>query len=257
MRLNNKIALISGASAGIGRATARSLAAEGARLILTARRRERLEELAAELKNEFGTESFLIPLDVRVQSDVEKQIKNLPAEWRNIDILVNNAGLSRGLEPLQEGLIDNWEEMIDTNVKGLLYMSRAVMPGLLARNDGIIVNIGSIAGREVYPGGNVYCATKHAVKAISDGMRIDTNGSGVRVVNIDPGLVETEFAGVRFHGDQERARKVYEGYTPLRGEDVAEAVLFAVTRPKHVVIADMLIFPADQASSTIVNKTQS
>ena len=203
--LDNKIALITGASSGIGAACARKFADRGARLILAARRIERLEKLAAEL----SVETHLIQLDVRDQKAVEKAISSLPSDWKAIDILVNNAGLSRGLEKLHEGNIDGWEEMIDTNVKGLLYVSRAVIPSMVARGRGHIINIGSIAGHEVYPGGNVYCATKHAVDALSKGMRIDLVDTPIRVSTVDPGLVETEFSQVRFHGDKERAKGVY------------------------------------------------
>ncbi|TET94725.1 MAG: SDR family NAD(P)-dependent oxidoreductase, partial [Candidatus Zixiibacteriota bacterium] len=202
--LDNKIALITGASSGIGAACARKFAEQGVRLILAARRTERLEKLAAEL----SVETHLIQLDVRDRKAVEKVIYGLPSEWENIDILVNNAGLSRGLHKLHEGNIDSWEEMIDTNVKGLLYVSRAVIPGMVARGRGHIINIGSIAGHEVYPGGNVYCATKHAVDALSKGMRIDLVDTPIRVSTVDPGLVETEFSQVRFYGDKERAKGV-------------------------------------------------
>jgi serine 3-dehydrogenase len=254
MKLSNKTVLITGASSGIGRACAEICASEGARLILLARRRERLNEIASELRNKYESEIILATCDVRSRDQVENVISALASEWAAIDVLINNAGLSRGLDKIQDGDFENWDEMIDTNVKGLLYVSRAVLPLMIRRNDGIVVNIASIAGREVYPAGNVYCASKHAARAISKSMQLDLNGTGVRVCNIDPGLVETEFSLVRFHGDAERAEKVYQGYTPLQGNDVAEAMLFCITRPKHVSIHDILIMPTDQASTTLVNK---
>ncbi len=254
MRLNTQTALITGASAGIGIETARLFAEEGARLILLARREELLRRLADELKDSTGCETQILVCDVREVSAVNAAIAKLPESWRDIDLLINNAGLSRGLDKIHEGRLQDWEEMIDTNIKGLLYVSKAVLPGMVARGRGMVINVASIAGREVYPRGNVYCATKHAAKALSQAMMIDTNGTGVRVCNIDPGLVETEFSQVRFRGDSELARQVYEGYTPLKGRDVAEAILFCATRPAHVNIADMLIFPSDQASSTLVHK---
>lgn len=254
MTLLNKIVLITGASSGIGRECAVAFAGAGARLILLARRADRLAEIAAQLQSDYGTESLTIECDVRESIRVFSEMDTLPDHWRSIDILINNAGLSRGLETLQEGRLDDWEEMIDTNVKGLLYVSRAVLPGMIQRKTGMVINIASIAGRDVYPKGNVYCATKHAVRALSEGMRIDTNGTGVRVCNIDPGLVETEFSEVRFRGDASRAEKVYEGYMPLHGRDIAEAALFCATRPPHVTIADMLVLPIAQATATIVHK---
>ena len=254
MKLTNTIALVTGASSGIGSECARVFAEAGARLILMARRLERLETLAAELRDRYSVEVLSVGCDVRNSSSVFAALDTLPEQWRSIGVLVNNAGLSRGLEKLYEGRLDDWEEMIDTNIKGLLYVSRAVLPGMVQRNAGTVINIASIAGREVYPRGNVYCATKHAARALSEGMRIDVNGTAVRVCNIDPGLVQTEFSEVRFRGDTERAEKVYEGYTPLHGRDIAEAALFCATRPPHVVIADMLVLPVDQASATIVHK---
>lgn len=254
MKLTNKTVLITGASSGIGRACAEICAKEGARLILLARRRERLDELATELRKTYSSEIILATCDVRNYEQVENVVSALASEWAAIDVLINNAGLSRGLDKIQDGNIENWDEMIDTNVKGLLYVSRAVLPLMIRRNDGIVVNIASIAGREVYPSGNVYCASKFAARALSQSMQIDLNGTGVRVCNIDPGLVETEFSIVRFRGDAERAEKVYQGYTPLHSKDVAEAMMFCITRPKHVSIHDMLIMPTDQASTTIVNK---
>lgn len=253
MRLKGKTVIVTGASAGIGEACAIAFAKEGARLILTGRREERIIELAAKLKQDFGTETLAISFDVRNIDEVKKAMA-LPTEWNDIDILINNAGLARGTEKIQEGVMQNWEEMIDTNVKGLLYMTREILPRMVARESGMIINIASIAGRQVYPGGNVYCASKAAVKAISQGIAIDTNGTNVRVCNIDPGLVETEFSEVRFHGDKEKAENVYKGFEPLRGEDIADIALFAATRPAHVMIQDVLITPSAQANATTVHK---
>jgi 3-hydroxy acid dehydrogenase/malonic semialdehyde reductase len=252
--LKNKVVLITGASVGIGRSCARAFAAEGARLIVAARRRIRLDEMAAELKTSHGASVCILELDVRNQAAVEKAVGALPPEWAEIDILVNNAGLSRGLDKLHEGKISDWEEMIDANIKGLLYVSRAVIPGMVKRGGGHIVNIGSIAGHEVYPNGNVYCATKFAVRALSKGMRLDLVGTGLRVSNVDPGLVETEFSLVRFHGDGERARKVYQGYTPLSPDDIADAVVYCTSRPLHVDISEIVVMPTDQASTMVINK---
>lgn len=252
--LKNHTVFITGASAGIGEACARAFAAAGARLLLAARRLERLTALQDELKEEFGTETHIIALDVRDAAAVRDAVESLPQEWREIDVLVNNAGLSRGLDPVQRGDLNDWEEMIDTNVKGLLYVSRAVLPGMVERKKGHVINIGSIAGREVYPAGNVYCATKHAVRALTKGMQIDLNGTGVRVTGVDPGMVETEFSLVRFHGNEEKAEGVYRGMTPLSAADVAEAVLFCATRPPHVNVHELLLMPTDQASATVVNR---
>ncbi len=248
--LANKIVFITGASAGIGAACARKFAEQGSRLILAARRTDRLEAVAAGL----GADCRLVELDVRDQKAVAAAVESLPENWRDIDILVNNAGLSRGLDRLFEGKLQDWEEMIDTNVKGLLYVSRAVIPGMVERGRGHIVNIGSIAGREVYPRGNVYCATKHAVDALTKGMRLDLVETPVRVSTVDPGLVETEFSDVRFRGDTERAKTVYQGYQPLKGDDVAEAVVWIAGRPAHVTIADIMILPTAQASATVLYK---
>ncbi len=244
--------LITGASSGIGEATARAFAAAGARLVLAARRADRIEALAAELEAAHGTGSHSIQLDVRHAGVVTRMLEDLPAEWAEIDVLVNNAGLSRGLEKLHEGDISDWDEMVDTNVKGLLYVTRAVVPGMVARGRGHVINIGSIAGHEVYPGGAVYCATKFAVAAITRGLRIDLLGTPVRVTTIDPGMVETEFSLVRFHGDGERAAKVYEGMQPLTAEDVADAILYAATRPPHVNVDEVLMMATAQASATRV-----
>lgn len=246
--------LITGASAGIGAACARAFAGAGARLVLAARRTDRLEAIAGELG---ATDTDVLPLelDVRDAEAVSAAIGRLPAEWREIDLLVNNAGMARGVEPVQDGEPRDWDEMIDTNVKGLLYVTRAVVPGMLERGRGHVVNIGSTAGHEVYPGGAVYCATKHAVGAITRGLRLDLFGTPVRISTVDPGLVETEFSDVRFRGDTGRAAKVYQGYRPLRPEDVADAVLYVATRPDHVNIDEVIIKPQDQASSTMVNRS--
>jgi len=250
--IQDKIILITGASSGIGASSAKIFAQAGAKLILSARRKERLESLAAELHRAFGTESYLLPLDVRDRESVASALSNLPETWANIDILINNAGLSRGLDKLQEGNLDNWDEMIDTNVKGLLYVTRYVVPTMVKRGQGHVVNIGSLAGHQTYPGGNVYCGSKAAVKAISEGLKQDLLGTPVRVTLIDPGLVETEFSVVRFRGDEERATGVYNGLTPLTPEDVAEVVFFAVTRPAHVNISDVVLMPTAQSGSTLV-----
>lgn len=253
-RLQGSIALITGASSGIGAATARALAAEGARLILAARRSDRLAALAAELESGPGATVLAMEVDVRDRQQVETQLGNLPAEWRAIDLLVNNAGLSRGLDKLHEGSHEDWEEMLDTNVKGLLYVTRAVVPGMVSRGKGHVINLGSIAGHEVYPNGNVYCASKHAVDALTKGLRIDLNGTGVRVSTVDPGMVETEFSVVRFHGNTERAAGVYRGLTPLSADDVAEAIVWCASRPAHVNVAEIILFPTDQSSATVVHR---
>lgn len=252
--LKGKTVLITGSSAGIGKACAERYAQSGARLILIARRIEKIKEVAEELFRKYGTESYNIQADVRNYKEIKKYIDDLPDNWKAIDILINNAGKARGLDFIYEGDLDDWEEMIDTNIKGLLYLSRLVMPGMVERGSGQVINIASIAGRQVYPKGSVYCATKSAVRALSEGMVIDTNGTGVRVSNIDPGLVETEFASVRFHGDEEKAENVYKGYKPLTGEDIAEICHFCSIMPDHVMIQDLLVTPTAQASATIVHK---
>ncbi|XWK86437.1 MAG: SDR family oxidoreductase [Phormidium sp.] len=252
--IQNEIVLITGASSGIGASCAKVFAQAGAKLILAARRKEKLQEIADRLSKDFATEIYLIELDVRDRQAVETAINSLPEPWQNIDILINNAGLSRGLSKLQEGDFQDWEEMIDTNVKGLLYLTRYVVPGMVTRGKGHVVNIGSIAGRQTYPGGNVYCGSKAAVRAISEGLKQDLLGTPIRVSCIDPGLVETEFSQVRFHGDTERAEKVYQGLTPLTGDDVADVVFFCVTRPTHVNISEILLVPVDQATTTLVHR---
>lgn len=254
--MNDSIILITGASSGIGEACARLLAREGCALILAARRADRIAALAAELGSAYGTKTFTITLDVRSREAVEGAIANLPAEWSEIDILVNNAGLSRGLSKLHEADVEDWEEMIDTNVKGLLYVSRAVVPGMVARKRGHVINISSIAAHQTYPGGNVYCASKAAVRAITEGLRMDLLGTGVRVCAISPGMVETEFSMVRFHGDEQRAARTYENMKPLTAGDVAEVVLFAATRPAHVDLPEILMMPVDQASVYHVHRKE-
>jgi NADP-dependent 3-hydroxy acid dehydrogenase YdfG len=248
--IKNKIVFISGATAGIGQSTARKFAEKGAKLVLAARRMDRLTEIKKELDADIHT----IQLDIRNHEEVNKAISNLPDEFKDIDILVNNAGLGRGLDKLHQANRESWEDMIDTNIKGLLYLSRSIIPQMVERNQGHIINIGSIAGHEVYPGGNVYCATKHAVDAITKGMRLDLLESQVRVSTVDPGLVETEFSEVRFYGDTERAKKVYQGYTPLNPEDVADTIVWIAERPPHVQIAEVIILPTDQASAVSLNK---
>ncbi|BAY25233.1 short-chain dehydrogenase/reductase SDR [Calothrix sp. NIES-2100] len=252
--LQNQIVLITGASSGIGTACARVFAAAGAKLILAARRWERLQQLADLLSKDIHTEIHLLQLDVRDRAAVEAAISSLPPSWSDIDILINNAGLSRGLDKLHEGSFEDWEEMIDTNIKGLLYLTRYVVPGMVKRDRGHVVNIGSIAGHQTYPNGNVYCGTKAAVRAISEGLKQDLLGTPIRVTSVDPGMVETEFSEVRFHGDTERAKKVYQGVTPLTPDDVADVIFFCVTRSPHVNINEVVLMPVDQASATLVNR---
>jgi len=254
LSLKNKIVFVTGASSGIGESTARAFAAEGAKILMCARRGERIEKLAKALETEHETAVHTFRLDVREQAAVDEAVAGLPEAWRAIDILVNNAGLSRGLDKLPGGLVSDWEEMIDTNVKGLLYVTRAVLPGMIERGRGHVINIGSIAGLEVYPGGAVYCASKFAVRALTKGLRLDLNGTPIRVSEVAPGMVETEFSVVRFHGDAERARKVYQGLTPLGPDDIAEAVVWCATRPLHVNVSDVVIWPTAQASPTLVHR---
>ncbi|NND62855.1 MAG: SDR family NAD(P)-dependent oxidoreductase [Flavobacteriaceae bacterium] len=249
-----KIALITGSTSGIGRATARLMASHGVHVIICGRRQSRLDELSEELRT--MTQVHALNFDVREREAVFEAIESLPSEFAEIDILINNAGNAHGLDPIQSGNMDDWDAMMDINVKGLLYVSRAIIPKMTARRSGHIINIGSTAGKEVYPKGNVYCASKHAVDAINQGMRLDLNGLGIKVGAINPGLVETEFSEVRFKGDSNRAEKVYQNYTPLYPGDIADIIWFAVTRPPHVNIADLTVMCLDQASSTIVNKTQ-
>lgn len=248
----SKTALVTGASSGIGKATAISLAAAGFQLVICGRRKEALQELKSKLQEKVKVE--ILQFDVRNKEEVSKAIQSLPQDFKNIDVLVNNAGNAHGLDPIQSGNLADWDAMIDINVKGLLYVSREIIPQMLERGSGDIINIGSLAGKEVYPNGNVYSASKHAVDAINKGMRIDLNGKGIRVGAINPGLVETNFSEVRFKGDSEKAKSVYEGYQALKPEDIAELVVFVITRPAHVNIADLLVLPTAQASSTIVHK---
>lgn len=253
LSLQNKIILITGASSGIGAACAKVFADAGARLILASRRIEKLQQLATTLQLTSQT-GYLVQLDVRLRIAVESAISTLPSQWSDIDILINNAGLSRGLDKLHEGDYSDWEEMIDTNIKGLLYLTRYVVPGMVQRGNGHVINIGSIAGHQTYPGGNVYCATKAAVKAISEGLKQDLLGTPIRVTSVDPGMVETEFSQVRFHGDTQRAEKVYQGITPLTADDIADTIFFCATRPKHVNINEVILMPVDQSSATLVNR---
>lgn len=253
--LDSRTIFVTGASSGIGEACAWAFARAGARLIVCARRADRLQHLAQTLAHEYSTDVHAIALDVRDEGAVSAAIAGLPEEWRTIDVLVNNAGLSRGLDPIQQGLISDWDEMIDTNVKGLLYVSRALLPGMIERGAGHVINLGSIAGHEVYPKGNVYCATKYAVSAITKGMLLDLNGTGVKVTTVDPGMVETEFSMVRFHGDSERATNVYKGLVPLTPSDVADAILYCATLPAHVNVAEMILMPTAQASATVAHRS--
>ena len=243
-QLTGKLALVTGASSGIGAATARALAEAGAKLVLSARRTDRLKELASELG-----QAEVLALDVRDATWVRQAL-----EGRPFDIVVANAGLGRGLGPLQAGESGDWDEMIDTNVKGLLHTVRATLPAMLAKKRGDVVLLGSVAGRQVYPGGNVYCATKFAVRALYEGLRLDAAGQGIRFTTVDPGLVETEFSLVRFRGDSERAKKTYTGFEPLTPADVADAILFALTRPPHVNIGEIVLWPTAQASTTVLKK---
>jgi len=252
--LKGKLALITGATAGIGKAIAEVFAREGARLIITGRRLERLQSLAAALSGKYGTDSLALPLDIRDGKQVENTFNALPPAYQAIDILVNNAGLARGTEKIQDGHPAEWDEVLQTNVHGLLYVTRAVLPGMIRRNRGDILNIGSIAGHEVYPGGAVYNASKFAVDALTRGMRMDTVDLPIRVSSIDPGLVETEFSEVRFRGDREKAGNVYRNIQPLKPADIAETALFIVSRPAHVQVAQVIIFPSCQASATIVHR---
>lgn len=249
-----KIALITGATSGLGKAIALRLAKEGYDVIITGRRKDRLEELEREIEIKYESKVYSLCFDVRVYNEVEKAITSLPEEWKAIDILVNNAGLAVGLDPIQQGVIDDWERMIDTNIKGLLYVTRVVSPGMVARKSGHIVNLGSIAGKGVYPNGAVYCATKHAVDALSQGMRMDMLPYGIRVTQVCPGAVNTEFSLVRFKGNQDRADLVYDGYDALTAENIADAVFYAVSQPPHVDIQDMLVMPTAQANGNMFHK---
>lgn len=251
--LKNKIILITGASSGIGQACARLFASYGAKLILTARRKDRLDTLAQELDAQYKTAVLTLRLDVSQQSEVEASLTTLPSEWRAIDVLINNAGLALTTDPIQLGVVKNWDIMIDTNLKGLLYVTHAVLLGMLERERGHVVNIGSIAGQECYPNGNIYCATKHAVRAITKSLRMDLLGTPIRVTELVPGAVETEFSEVRWQ-DKEKARAFYQDFTPLIAQDIADAAYYCITRPPHVDIAEMTIMPTCQASATQIHR---
>jgi NADP-dependent 3-hydroxy acid dehydrogenase YdfG len=247
----NKIVLITGATSGIGLGCARKFAENGDKVILTGRNEQRLAEIRQELEAK-GREVLTLAFDVRDSQQAQQCINDLPEEWQEIDVLVNNAGLALGLEPEYEGDLDDWSTMIDTNIKGLLTMTRLVVPGMVERNRGHIINIGSVAGDAAYAGGNVYCATKAAVKALSDGLRIDVADTAIRVTNLKPGLVETNFSNIRFKGDEERAAKLYKGITPLTGNDIADVAVYAANAPEHVQIAEVLILATHQASGSVI-----
>ncbi len=247
----NKTVLITGATSGIGLGCARKFAENGDRLILTGRNAEKLEAIKGELE-EKGCQVLTLVFDVRDRAAATEAIESLPEQWCDIDVLVNNAGLALGLEPEYEGDYEDWETMIDTNIKGLLIMTRLVVPRMVARNSGHVINIGSVAGDAAYAGGNVYCATKAAVKALTDGLRIDVANTAVRVTNLKPGLVETNFSNIRFHGDHERADKVYQGIKPLTGDDIADVAVFAANAPEHVQVAEVLVLATHQASGSVI-----
>lgn len=249
-----KIAVITGATSGIGKATALKLAQNNYNLIITGRRKELLENLKKELGVKYKCDVLSLNFDIREKAKVDEAIDNLPEAWKKIDVLINNAGLAAGLSPVQNGDVEDWEQMIDTNIKGLLYITRKVSPLMIEHGFGHIINLSSIAGKEVYENGNVYCATKHAVDALTKAMRIDLVKHNIKVTSISPGMVDTEFSLVRFKGDMMKANKVYEGLTPLFAEDIAEAILFVVTRPPHVNINDMLIMPTAQASAAVAHR---
>jgi len=249
-----KIALITGATAGIGEACAKVFARENFNLILTGRRQDRLEKVAEQLKKEYNIEVTLLSFDVRNRNEVVSKLESLDEQWRKVDVLVNNAGLSQELDPIQNGSYDDWDTMIDTNIKGLLYVTKVVSNWMISNGSGHIINLGSIAGKETYANGNVYCATKSAVDALNRGMRIDLLPYGIKVSAIHPGAVETEFSEVRFKGDKERAKKVYEGFEPLVAEDIAETIWFLASRPAHVNINDLIIMPTAQATATMIHR---
>lgn len=251
--MSKRIVLITGATSGIGEATARLLAKNNFKLILCGRRQDRLDQLKSELLN--LTDVTTLSFDVRDQKDVERSISSLPANWKNVDVLINNAGNAHGFDPIQTGKVTDWDAMMDINVKGLLYVSREIIPVMTERQSGHIINLGSIAGKEVYPAGNVYCASKFAVDALTKGMRMDLNAYGIKVTSVNPGLVETEFALVRFKGDQEKASNVYKGMKPLVADDIADIILYTLKVPDHVVLADITVFPKAQASSTQVKRS--
>ncbi|WP_194551691.1 SDR family NAD(P)-dependent oxidoreductase [Zobellia nedashkovskayae] len=249
----SKTVLITGATSGIGRATAILFAVQGFKLVLCGRRQERLDALQSELSKQ--CEVHILNFDVRDKDAVFKEIGSLPENFAQIDVLINNAGNAHGLDPIDKGSVDDWDAMLDINVKGLLYVSKAIIPNMVEKKSGHIINIGSTAGKEVYPNGNVYCASKHAVDALTKGMRMDLNPYGIKVGGINPGAVETEFSNVRFKGDDNKADSVYDGFEPLKPEDIAEIIHFVVTRPYHVNIADLIVMPTAQASATILNRS--
>ncbi len=249
-----KIALITGATSGIGRAAAFKFSENGYNVIITGRRKERLNSIAREIRKKSGAQVHPLCFDIRSMKEVQKSVASLPGQWKKIDVLVNNAGLAAGLSDIQDGNAGDWETMIDTNIKGLLYISKAVIPLFIKNGTGHIINIGSIAGKETYAKGNVYCATKHAVDALTKSMRIDLLSHGIRVTGIHPGAVETEFSLVRFHGDEQKAKNVYRGFTPLSADDVADAICWAASRPAHVNINEMVIMPAAQANTQHLNR---
>ena len=253
-KLQNKIVFITGASSGIGRASAIAFANEGADLIIAARRIDKLKELETELKGKYKVDVLAIQLDVRKKEDVNKAVASLEGKWRKIDILLNNAGLARGMSKIHEGDTEHWDEMIDTNVKGLLYVSREVIPLMVERMEGHVINLGSIAGHEVYPNGNVYCASKFAVNGISRAMRVDLYDKNIRVTTIDPGMVDTEFSVIRFMGDKERAKSVYDGFIVLTAQDIADTILWCAMRPPHVNISEVIIMSTAQGSTTLLNR---
>ncbi len=249
------IVLVTGATSGIGEGCAKRFAQGGYRVIITGRNREKLDSLKKSLEAD-GTEVLTLAFDVRDREAARKAVESIPDDWKDVDVLINNAGLARGLEPEYKGDFDDWDQMIDTNIKGLLTMTRLIVPGMVIRNSGHIINIGSVAGDAAYAGGNVYCATKSAVKAITDGLRIDVAGTRLRVTNIKPGLVETNFSNVRFHGDTKRADNVYRGIKPLTGDDIADVAFYAASAPEHVQIAEVLVLATHQANGTVIHREQ-
>jgi len=254
--LKRKVIFITGATSGIGKSCAYAFAKEGTRLILTARRKNILDEIAGDLNKKYNSEVYTAKLDVRNYSEVKNLIDSLPVDWKLIDILINNAGLGRGLNKLYEGNPEGWDEMIDTNIKGLLYVTKEIVQGMVKRQSGHVINIGSIAGYQAYKKGGVYCATKHGVKAITDSLRMDVIDKNIRVSSVDPGAVNTNFSNVRFYGDKEKAKNTYRGMTPLTGDDVAEAVIFVATRPAHVNINEMIIMPSVQANVFVIHRRE-
>jgi len=252
--LQGKTVFITGASAGIGKSCAEAFAKEGANLVLTARRKEVIDELAKNLSDKYKVSVHAAKLDVRDRNEVTKVIENLPINLSQVDVLINNAGLARGVEKVAEGIHDNWDEMIDTNIKGLLNVTRAILPGMIERDSGHVINLGSTAGHMAYTGASVYCATKFSVRAISDTIRIEVVDTGVKVTSVDPGAVETDFSKVRFSGDEEKASKVYSGFTPLKAEDIAEAIIFCATRPPHANINELIITSTSQANSLVIHR---